>query len=188
MSLSIPTTEPLSVRAGDTWRWRRVLPDYPAPIWSLSYALVNAAGKITAAATADGSDHLVSLAPATTAAHAAGAYQWVAHVTDGTDRYQIGAGSITVLPDLSVATSHDGRSHARRMLDAIDALLEGRATNDELHLVESSLGDMTSRYQPDVLMTWRKHYAAMVASEDRAAAIAAGANPGVLQVRWAGGR
>jgi hypothetical protein len=193
MSTTIPTTEPASARAGDTWRWQRTLSDYPASTWTLSYTLFNAAGKVSIAATADGDDHLVSVAPATTAAYTAGRYDWVAHVSDGTDRHQVGAGSINVLPDLSAVSSYDGRSHARKMLDAIDALLEGRATTDQLDLIAaanvgSNSGDQSMQMRPEFLMNLRKHYAAMVASEDRASAIANGDNPGVMQMRWAGGR
>ena len=188
MSTSIPTTEPTSARAGDTWRWSRSLADYPAPTWTLAYTLVNAAGKVSITAVADGAAHLVSVAPATTAAYAAGRYDWVAHVTDGTDRYQVDSGSIDVLPDLSSLSSYDGRSHARKMLSAIDALLESRATTADLDLVATAIGDVSATKRPELLMEWRRHYAALVASEDRAAAIANGDSPGVLQMRWAGGR
>jgi len=188
MSTTIPTTEPTAARAGDTWRWSRSLPDYPASTWTLTYTLINASGKVTVAATADGDTHAVSVPPATTAAYAAGRYDWVAHVSDGTDRYQVGAGSINVLPDLSAASTYDGRSHARKMLDAIDAMLEGRATSDQLDLVSTDFDARKTDRRPEAVMEARKYYAAMVASEDRAAAIAAGENPGVLQMRWAGGR
>ena len=42
-----PTTEPASLQAGDTLRWQRTLPDYPASEgWVLSYRLINAQGKL----------------------------------------------------------------------------------------------------------------------------------------------
>lgn len=188
MSSSIPTTEPASARAGDTWRWSRSLSDYPAPTWSLTYTLFNAAGKVTIAASADDTDHLVDVAPAITAAYTAGRYDWVAHVSDGTDRHQVGAGSINVLPDLSTVSNYDGRTHARKVLDSLNAVIEGRATDEDLDTVATAIGDRSHQKRPEILMNWRKHYAALVASEDRAAAITNGDNPGVLQMRFPGGR
>lgn len=186
MTTTIPTTEPTAARAGDTWEWKRSLADYPATDWTLTYILFNAAGKVTITASADGTDHLVDVAPATTAAYAAGRYDWVAHVTDGTDRYQVGAGTITIQPDVSAASSYDSRSHARKMLDAIDALLEGRATNDQLDIVATAVGDRSVGRKPDLLLKLRQHYAAAVALEEQAAAIARGENLGrIVQVRFA---
>ena len=73
----IPTTEPAAVNAGDTVRWRRALADYPASAgWALTYTLLNAAGKITITASAQGDDHLVSVPAATSAGWAAGDYAW----------------------------------------------------------------------------------------------------------------
>jgi hypothetical protein len=190
MSTTIPTTEPASARAGDTWRWQRTLSDYPASTWTLSYTLFNAAGKVSIAATADGDDHLVSVAPATSAAYTAGRYDWVSHVSDGTDRHQVGAGSINVLPDLSAVSSYDGRSHARKMLDAIDALLEGRATTDQLDLIAaanvgSNSGDQSMQMRPELLLKMRDRYVAILNQEEQAAAIARGENLGrMVQVRF----
>lgn len=186
MSTSIPTTEPTAARAGDTWRWSRSLSDYPADIWTLTYTLFNAASKISITASADGADHLVDVAPATTADYPAGAYDWVSHVSDGTDRFQVGAGSMSVLPDLSAVSSYDGRSHARKMLDAIDALLEGRATSGQIDLVTASSEHESITKRPDLLLKMRQHYAAAVANEEQAAAIARGDNLGrIVQVRFA---
>jgi hypothetical protein len=78
----IPTIEPSSANAGDTWRWTRTLADYPASAgWALSYTLINAAAKITINATASGDDHAVTVAAATTGGYAAGTYDWRARVT-----------------------------------------------------------------------------------------------------------
>ena len=42
MAASIPTTEPTSLRAGNTWQWRREdLSDYPASTWTLTYHFRN---------------------------------------------------------------------------------------------------------------------------------------------------
>lgn len=47
MSVTVPTTEPESVVAGDTWTWKRLLADYPAGTYTLKYRLINAVGRST---------------------------------------------------------------------------------------------------------------------------------------------
>ena len=142
MGYTVPTTEPASLRCGDTWQWRREdLSDYPAGTWTLNYYFRNATSHFDIAATADGSAYAVSVALATTAGYVPGWYDWTAFVTDGTERYQIAAGRTEVLPDLATAKPYDGRSFARRMLDYIEAALENRASGDQLDLIDAQLAD-----------------------------------------------
>lgn len=185
MSTTIPTTEPVAIRAGDTWRWKRTLSDYAATTWTLSYTLFNSAGIISITASADGVDHLIDVAPETTDDYTAGRYDWVAHVTDGTDKFQVGAGSMQLLPDLAAVSTYDGRSHARTVLDAIDALIEGRATSGQIDLVSTAVDTESITKRPELLLKWRQYYAAAVASEEQAAAVARGDNLGrIVQVRF----
>jgi hypothetical protein len=185
MAAPVPTVEPTQARAGDTWTWARTLPDYPAPTWVLTYTVFSAAAVFTITATASGSDHLVYEAPADTDDLIAGRYDWVAHVTDGVDRHQVGGGSLTVLPDLADAASYDGRSHARKMLDAINAILEGRATAGDLDTVRIATDGRDLQSDTGALIKLRQQYAAAVAAEDQAARVARGEDSGrMLQVRF----
>jgi hypothetical protein len=189
MTAVLATIEPTQARAGDTWRWQIALPDYPAPTWSLLYTLFSAAGVVSFTSTAAGTEHLIHLLPAVTAEYPPGRYDWVSHVSDGTDRYPIGANALQILPDLATATSYDGRSHARKVLDAIDALIENRATSGDVDLVSAASGDsQMARSLPDLLRL-RDRYAAMVAQEEQAAARARGETIGcfggqMVQVRF----
>jgi len=182
MSTSIPTTEPLSVRAGETWRWSRSLADYPAPTWELIYTLFSAGGLITITAVADGTDHLVNVAPDATAAKVAGRYDWIAQVTNSTDKFQVGSGAIDILPAITAA--YDGRSHARKMLEAINALIEQRATDGDLDLVRSTVGDRATETDLSGLMKLRQQYAAAVVAEDQSAAAARGDRSSFVQMRF----
>jgi hypothetical protein len=175
MAATIPTVEPTAARAGDTWAWTRDLPDYPAASWTLTYLLYSAAGVWPITATADGDTHSVAATPGETSQIPAGRYDWTASVSDGTDRYQVGSGVIQVLPDLSSAASYDGRSHARRMLDSINAIMEGRASSGDLDVVKSAFGDRGVDYDLNALIKMRQQYAAAVRAEDDAARIARGA-------------
>ena len=125
----VPTTEPTQVTAGDTLTWSRSLADYPASDgWVLSYALVNADGQITITASADGDDYLVTVTAATSAAYVVGTYAWQAYVTLGTERYQVGTGTLTVLPNLAAQVGgYDNRSWAQKTVDAIEQWMSTRS-------------------------------------------------------------
>lgn len=128
--MTTPTIEPTEIRAGDTITWKKTLADYPAPTNVLSYRLINGAHTVDITAAADGTDHLVTITAATSAAYTAGDYEWFSFATAGTVRTTLGRGTITILPD--PATAIDFRSHAKKVLDAIEAAIEGRATRTDL--------------------------------------------------------
>lgn len=129
MSADIPSTPPTEVRAGDTIKWRRELSDYPASdSWQLKFTLVGSAGVYSGDAAADGDDHLVTIPAATSTTYTAGLYTLTEYVTNGSERYTIGTRDLRILADLAGATAAtDTRSHARKMVDAIEAWLESRA-------------------------------------------------------------
>lgn len=142
MSRPLPTVEPSVLRAGDSWQWRRDdLTDYPAPDWTLTYAFRSAAAGFDITATADGPAHQVAVLAETTADYPPGWYDWTAFATLGTDRFQVGAGRVDVLADVAALATHDGRTVARRLLDAVEATLESRATAGQLDLVRIAAGD-----------------------------------------------
>ncbi len=125
MSAPTLTTEPATLRAGDTADWLLSLPDYPAGDgWSVEYALINAAGKITIASAAEGDAHRIHVAPATTADWAAGTYAWQRRVSNGTDATTDRTGSIEILPDFAAMVAIDARTHAQKTLAAIEAWIE----------------------------------------------------------------
>ena len=142
MAYEIPTTEPTSARAGDTWQWVRTdLSDYPASTWSLVYHFRNATDYFDVSASADGDTFAVDVDPATTGPIAAGRYDWFAFVSAAGERYQIDAGAITVLADVASAAAFDARGWSRRMLDYVEAALENRATEDQLDLINATIAD-----------------------------------------------
>ena len=61
----------------------------------------------------------------------AGFYGYQAKVSNESENYYIETGSFNVLTAYDVNNPHDTRTHAHKMLDAIEALLEGRATNEQ---------------------------------------------------------
>lgn len=155
---------PCEFRAGDTATWRRTLADYPASeSWQLKYTLVGTAGAYAFTAAADGDDHVVTVAPATTAAWAAGRYVLTEYVTDGTSRFTLASTSVRVLADLAAASEPlDTRSHASKVLDAIEAWLESQApTAAKFELA----GRRLENYPLPELLTLRDRYRAEVRRE-----------------------
>jgi len=183
MSATIPTTEPSSFRAGDLLAWTKSLSDYPANAgWALVYTLINSATKITINASASGADFAVSVPAATTAGYTAGDYQWMARVTKAAEIYTVGSGTITILQNLAASTTLI-RTHARTMLDAIEAAFAGKASSTQLEM--SINGRSIRSFSPKEMIEWRRYYQAEVAKEGHADTIArTGINPRRIGVRF----
>lgn len=174
--MTIPTNEPLELRAGDTWEWRREdLDDYPAGTWTLTYRFKNAAGGFEVVASADGVDFAVTVTAATTASYTAGTYTWAAQVVNGTTKKTVDTGTLKVLPNLfagSASTASDQRTHAKKVLDAIEAVIEGRASLDQEEFQIG--GRMLKRTKLSDLLMLRSRYAAEVAREQASEKLANG--------------
>lgn len=126
---------PLRLTAGDSWTWvdATSFASHPPPYWRLDYVLrpVSGGAATTLAATATTDAFTIAVAVATTAALAPGEYEWAAIATDDANggRATLATGRLSVLPDPASATG-DLRSRAERILAAIEATIEGRATKD----------------------------------------------------------
>lgn len=174
MPAEIPTNEPAVLRAGDTWKWTRSLADWPASAWTLKYRAKNAAGGFEITATASGDDFSVAVAAATTAAYAAGDYSWIAWVEAGAEKFTVDSGTWTVQAEYRTGLATvalDDRSHARKVLDAIEAFIEG----NDLQAAAVVIGERQIRNIPiPELLKLRQRYLQEVAVEDQKAAIARG--------------
>jgi hypothetical protein len=182
--MDIPKNEPFEARAGDTWQWRRedLSSDYPAPTWTLSYYFKNPTANFNFNAAADGVNFAVTVAKATTAAYAAGRYKWFAFVDNGTQRFEVDRGELEVLPNLAVAGNLDDRTHARKVLEAIEAVIEGRASKDQ---EEYTIGNRSLKRTPlEELAKMRIRYKQEAAAEEAADRLANGyGSPRKIQIR-----
>lgn len=159
--------EPLEVAAGDTIQWKRSLPDYSAADgWVLKYALRGPA-IIDITGTADGSDHLIGVDSANSSSWAAGDYVVQGFVEKGTERFTVYSGRVKITPDLAALSSgtYDGRSHARRVIDAIEAVIEGRATRDQQEMWID--GERLVRTPFEILIQIRNRYRRELGTETR---------------------
>ena len=172
MAASTPTTEPTTLIAGDTAKWIKILVDHLSSSgWSLTYTLINAAAKITFAASASDNNFLVNVPADTTENWAAGSYSWRSQVSRDGEVYTVGSGTIAVQPSFGVNTL-DNRSFARTALGNIEAYLQNGA-----NLTAASYeiaGRKLQRISVPDLLVMRDRYRAEVAREDAAANVAAG--------------
>lgn len=171
MAATIPIDPPSAITAGDTATWSRSFNDYlPADGWLLTYTLVSATavfniGASAITASADGMSFDVDVPAATTAGWAADRYKLVEVITHTSgERHTVGSTSLQVQPDLASATAgSDTRTHARKVLDSINAWLESKAP------VAGSLeinGRKIAYFPLSDLLKLRDRYAAEVARED----------------------
>jgi hypothetical protein len=171
MAAEVPTIEPTSLVAGDTLKFTKSLGDYPASdAWVLTYTLVNSANRYTFAATASGDDHAVTVAATTTASYAPGEYDLRGQVSKAGEVYTVATGQITVRPSFASAT--DGRSSAKKTLDAINAYLAD--TNNLAAASYEIAGRRLSRYTLADLLALRSAMETDVSREQAAQRIGAG--------------
>lgn len=183
VSAPTPTIEPSRIVAGETAQWITQLPDYPASEgWTLTTTLVSAANRYTITATALGDEYLSTASAATTAAWVAGNYALRSQVASGGDVFTVrDYPRVVIAPAYGVTV--DARSTARKALDAIDAVLEGRASSA---VADYTINGRSLRYIPvPELLMLRDRYRVDVAREDAAARVAQGLQPaGRIAVRW----
>ena len=187
MTLEIATKEPIELRAGLTWEWERQdLSDYPAPTWVVTYWFKRQGGtdKFSIVAAANGAYHRVSVPAATTEVYVADDYTWVAVAVSGTDARQVGSGQLKLLPKYNADEALDDRSHAKRVLEAIEAVIEGRATKDqEEYTIATANGSRSLKRTPLAeLIILRARYKSEVLAE-RIAAGETGLGTGKLVYR-----
>lgn len=145
MTAPIPTSEPASLRAGDSASWQIAEPDYPASQgWGLTYTFINAAGKFAISSTAEGDEHLVHVLPAVTALYVAGTYSWQCVAANGTDAYTVRTGTLEVVASFAASTTLDARSFAQKTLDALEAWIE----NHDPGVAEYEIAGRRMKYIP----------------------------------------
>lgn len=173
VSVTPPAAEPDYLTAGDTWAWTRLLENYPPDSgWVLSYAMVSPTSgepiKIVGTNNGDG-QHRIEVDANVTGAYTAGYYTWQAYVTNSItgERYKVFDGQLTIEPNFAAAAGIvDARSQIKQVLDALDALILGKALNgDQQHY--SINGRSLNRLSPHDVVFWRNHYRALYVQEVR---------------------
>ena len=160
-SSNFPTTEPVELQLGDFWAWKRtdLSTDYPTASYALSYEFNlidgSTAANFTLTATEANDEYIISTS--STTSFTKGRYNWIGYITRSSDsaRIKIGEG-YTEIQDNYATTTASVRSHAKIVLDAIEAVISNRATMDQSSM--SIAGRSLSRLSVDELMTFRDRY------------------------------
>jgi hypothetical protein len=187
----LPTYEPREFAAGETPRWRKSLDDFPASEgWALDYYLRGDGAGFDVQASADGDDFLVEVPADSTEGLTPGNYRWQGWVSKGAERYKV-ADAAAVVKQGFVAVGEDAtvdtRSQVKRILDAIDALLEGKATKDQQQYTIAGGGGyrMLMRIPVSELIHLRKEYARLYGAERRRERVKRGGSPfATIKVRF----
>lgn len=162
---------PAKFTAGESISWSVSLSDYPASeSWELVYTLIKSDTRIQITASADGDDHLIEVSSATTADYAVGEYEYQAHISNGTEKYEVDAGVVEILTDFAThASGFDSRSTVKKILDAIDTVLVTRSGKTQL---AQTIGNVqVEHWSFDQISKMRDVYAAKYRKELVAAGI-----------------
>jgi hypothetical protein len=153
--------------AGDSLNFfTGVLPYSPADGWALQYTLVPVAGGavITLNGVAEGGEWRILAAASTTAAWAAGEYNWRAKVDKAGEKYTVDEGRITIRPDLQAAgVGYDTRSTARKALEDLRAALSAWSPLRKRYRIGEREMEFNSPADIIKLITWWEQ---QVAKED----------------------
>lgn len=153
-------TLPAEITAGLDFQTVLQLADYPAPAWGVTLHL-RGPQAIDLVATASGAYHALTADAAATTGWEAGAYWYSLRATSGKTTKELQRGQVTVLADLAAMTGpFDGRSQAERSLEAINAVLEKRASRDQQRYTINNRE--LWRMSVSDLLKLRAHFAAQV--------------------------
>jgi hypothetical protein len=172
----LPTFAPRQITPGETVEWTKTFADFTPDEWTVTYYFRGAGTGFDVAGTANPLDALgyaFTIPSTTTDDASAGRYYFQAWADDGAgEKHLVDQGETELLPslvDLAVETNYDGRSQAKKILDAIDAMMIGKATTDQQEYMIGAAGAqrMLRRIEPTQLLELRKYYASLVAAENR---------------------
>lgn len=163
---------PATLVAGDTFSFAFSYNGYAPPDWVLDFVLRPHTGgsPLQVLATDTGTCFEVTIPAATTTGLSPGQYLWTALHRNGVtgQRFVAQGGRVVIKPD-PVTFTGDQRSDAERILAAIDATIEGRASKDaDTFTIE---GRSIGRTPIPDLMRLRGTYEAIVRRERRGSAI-----------------
>lgn len=161
MSRYIPTV----IKAGVTFDAEFECPSYSAPTWSATLYLRGGSAITLAALDNTAPLHRFFASATETGNWKPGVYTYAVRVLKDEQVVEIETGTVQILPDIAgLPVDHDARSQNRKILDAITAVLERRATQDqEKYRINNR--ELWRTPIPE-LLTLKNHYASLVAAEE----------------------
>ena len=149
---------PKEIIAGFTYEWQETFSQYPASTYGLTATFIlNTFGttRYTVTATANGDAFTLTIPATTSADFTAGNYKLYLFVTLGAAKYLVGNQDVVIKANPLTATG-DTRSHIQKVLDAIEAVLENRATQEYQSM--NINGYSITQMSPQELLKLRSYY------------------------------
>lgn len=157
-----PKEVPRSIVIGDFVQFKltEYSTDYANTAHTMTFMARSGTGanvEFSIVATNSGNDYLFTADSATTAAYTAGLFHYQVEVleTSSSNRIIVDQGELDITVDLDV-NAVDPRTHAEKMLQKIEAVLENRADADVSSY--SIAGRSLTKMSPEELLTWRDAY------------------------------
>lgn len=169
--------EPTSFRAGDSASWTVSLPDYlPSAGWSLKYRLLTLGGIAQdIASVANGDSYDVAVTPAESAEWTAGSATLVKIVEKGAQKITLLVLVVQILPDLSVAANHDGRTQNEKGLADAEAALAAYVAAGQMHVEGYEIAGRSMKFRTvQDIRDLINHYRLLVSKDNIAKALLAG--------------
>jgi len=172
-----PSQEPETLVVGDRWVWQRpdLVTDYPTDQYALTYEFHCDTGgggnhKFTVTASETSTAYVVEVSSTVTENYTAHLYKWYAFITRTSDSQRVAVDNgITTLVVNYADSNADVRTHAKKVLDSIQAVIENRATVDQSSFTIA--GRSLSRMTIDELFMVRDRYRAEYNEEVKKARI-----------------
>lgn len=159
----------MTITAGVTLAFDLNFTAYPADRWTMTLYL-RGASAIDVTATADGNRHRFNVSATQTAKWTTGVYRYEVRATsnDGEVALVDAGRGLEINPDLTaISEPSDARGHALKVLEAIEAVIEGRARKDQSKYKINNR-ELERTPIPD-LLALRREYRAEVWREKRKA-------------------
>ena len=179
-----------SFSAGDTLKIEKNIDGFPSMEFGIAISLRAPGSAIDIKEGAEGvtiahngTGFLITVSSATTKTWKSGCHSYAVYMIKGDERYTVEVGHVEIKPDIEAQTDYDGRSHVKKVLDAIEAVIEKRASNDQMSYTIA--GRSLSRIPIPELLKLRDVYRIEYNREMKAADIARGEyRGGMLKVRF----
>jgi len=167
--------EPKVIYIGDSVSWVVSTPDFPASDYDLAVYL-RGSGSTAQKFTGSAIDSEGFAVTASVTGSQTGSFSWFLVFVDGADRITIPGGTVDVRPNPSGSGVFDPRSHVQKVLDAIQATIEGRASIDQMSLTIN--GRSLDRTPLKDLIALMYQYKSLVAQEEADRRISQGLSSG----------
>lgn len=151
---------PDSITKGVTNEWTVDAPQYPASDgWIIEYTILNSQEQHSFSSTNVEGRHSIIVDATASGGYGVGEYFYQAVAKKDAALYLVETGYLMVKPGFKdLASGFDARPHCKKVLDAIEALLEGKATKDQARYIIGSR--RLDRYTFEELIVFRDKYRA----------------------------